>query len=84
MKRQLGLRRVTRDDLARHLREAEVLAAEAIGESSVYHCRAGAGESVAVSLPGGAGLIVELEVVRSPALERRRRKRAAAEAPPTD
>lgn len=80
MKRRLALRRVTREDLAQHLREVEVTAAEAIGEASVYHCRGKAGESVAVALPGESGLIVEIQAA-SPPPERRRRKRVAAPPP---
>ncbi|MFC5300379.1 hypothetical protein [Azospira restricta] len=77
MKRQLGWRRVPRQDLARHLREVEIVASEAVGESSIYHCRSTSGESIAISLPGEVGLIVDIAVAVPPALDRRRRRAAA-------
>lgn len=76
MKRQLGWRRVARQDLARHLREAEILASEAIGETSIYRCRGKTGESVVISLPGETGLIIDIAAAIPPALERRRRRDA--------
>jgi len=78
MKRQMSLRRVAREMLAQHLREVDILASEAVGEASVYHCRQGKSESMAISLPGDTGLIVELNSPTSPGLERRRRRRGAA------
>ena len=79
MKRQLGWRRVPRQDLARHLREVEVIASEAVGESSVYHCRDKSGESIAIALPGDVGLIVDIALPMPPTLERRRRRGTAAD-----
>lgn len=76
MSRRLTLRRIPREELAAHLREVEVLAAEAVGETSVYHCLGRQGESVAIALPGDRGLIVEIPS-QLPTLERRRRKQSA-------
>jgi len=78
MKRQMSLRRVAREMLAQHLREVDILASEAVGEASVYHCRQGKSESMAISLPGDTGLIVELSSAAPPGLERRRRRRSTA------
>jgi hypothetical protein len=72
VKRRLGWRKVSRDELAAHLREVEILAAEAIDETSVYRCQGAGGGSIVVSLPGGNGLIVQSELALDPALERRR------------
>ncbi len=76
MKRGLGWQRVTREALADHLRQADILASEALGDTSVYRCKDGDGESIAVSLAGndGAeGLIIRLRVERPVPLERRRK-----------
>ena len=72
MKRRLGWQRVSHDELADHLRGVEILTAEAVDETSVYRCRDAGGESIAVALPGGHGLIVKLAQALNPALERRR------------
>ncbi len=75
MKRSLGWQRVTREALADHLRQADILASEALGDTSIYRCQDSEGESIAVSLVGGTaaeGLIIRFRVERSPALERRR------------
>ena len=73
MKRSLGWQRVTREDLADHLRQADILASEALGDTSVYRCQDGDGESIAVSLAGAEGLIIRLRVERPVPLERRRK-----------
>ncbi|HEX5802594.1 MAG TPA: hypothetical protein VFY24_06195 [Azospira sp.] len=75
MKRQLGWQRVSREAVAQHLREVDILGSEAVGDASVYHCRDQNGESMAISLPGDSGLIISLKGLPSPALERRRRRR---------
>jgi hypothetical protein len=72
VKRRLGWRQVSRDELAGHLEHVEVTASEAIGEASLYRCRGESGESVAVALPSGAGLIIELQREVLPVLDRRR------------
>jgi len=79
MKTRMLSRSVSREALAQHLREAELLYSEAVGEACVYHCRRGKVESMAIALPGDCGLIVEL-AGNAPALERRRRRRTAAAA----
>lgn len=72
MKRRLGWRKASRDDLAAHLREVDILAAEAVDGASVYRCQSAGGDSIVISLPGGNGLIVQSELALDPALERRR------------
>ena len=75
MKRGLGWQRISREALADHLRQADILASEALGDTSIYRCRDGEGESIAISLAGdadGEGLIIRLRDYRLPALERRR------------
>lgn len=74
MKQRLGWQRVPRETLAQHLREVEILASEAVGETSIYHCRGKGGESMAIALPDGNGLLVTPTATAQPALERRRRR----------
>lgn len=74
MKRHLAWRLVSREELASHLHQTEVLDSEAIGEATLYRCASTSGETVAVSLPGDRGAIVEIQLKVTPALERRRRK----------
>jgi len=73
MKRRLGWRRISREALADHLRQTDIEAAEAIGDSSVYRCRGADGDSIAIALPDGEGLLVEIAIELDPALDRRRR-----------
>jgi len=73
MKRSLGWQRVTREGLADHLRQADILTSEALGDTSVYRCQDGEGESIAVSLAGAEGLIIRLRAERPAPLERRRK-----------
>ena len=75
MKRGLGWQRVSKEDFADHLRQADILAAEAFGGSSIYRCRDGDGESIAISPAGDAaeGLIIRLRAERPAPLERRRK-----------
>ncbi len=73
MKRQLAWQRVPREALAQHLREVDILESEAIGEVNVYRCRDKQGESMAISLPGDTGLIINVKQALPPTLERRRR-----------
>lgn len=73
MKRRLGWRRISREAFADHLRHAEIEVAEAIGDTSVYRCRSDDGNSIAIALPDGEGLIVEIAIELDPALDRRRR-----------
>jgi len=75
MKAELAWRRVPRELLAQHLREVEILGAEAVGEASIYHCRSQRGESMAISLPGESGLIIDIKATVAAPLERRRRAR---------
>jgi hypothetical protein len=75
MKTGLAWRRVPREVLAQHLREVEILGAEAVGEASIYHCRSQRGESMAISLPGENGLIIDIKAPLTAPLERRRRTR---------
>ena len=84
MKHRLGWQRVPREALAQHLREVDVLASEAVGETSIYHCRGKDGESMAIALPGGNGLLVTLKAIASPALERRRRRAVGTTEPPRE
>jgi hypothetical protein len=72
VKRRLGWRKVSRDELAPPQRDVELHSAEAIDETSVYRCQGAGGGSIVVSLPGGNGLIVQSELALDPALERRR------------
>ena len=64
MRRSLGWQRVTREGLADHLRQADILTSEALGDTSVYRCQDGEGESIAVSLAGAEGLIIRLRAER--------------------
>ncbi|MBK8523183.1 MAG: hypothetical protein IPL58_03090 [Betaproteobacteria bacterium] len=79
MKRRLGWRQVSRDELSGHLEHVEVTASEAVGEASLYRCQGKSGESVAISLPSGAGLIIELRREVAPVLERRRQSEPGEE-----
>ena len=75
MKHRLGWQPVTHEELADHLKSADILTAEAIGGTSVYRCRHANGETIAISLPGEigpGGLIVRIEFDRPSTLERRR------------
>lgn len=76
MKRGLGWQRVTREALADHLRQADIVAAEALGDTSIYRCRDSEGESIAIALAGDAaaeGLVIRLRTERPAPLERRRK-----------
>jgi hypothetical protein len=79
VKRRLGWRQVSRDELSGHLEHVEVTASEAVGEASLYRCLGKSGESVAISLPSGAGLIIELRREVAPVLERRRQSEPGEE-----
>ena len=72
MKRELGWRTVSREELAQHLQDVEILSSEAIGETSAYRCRKDNGESIAVSLPNDMGLIIEVSLHLPKTLDRRR------------
>ena len=73
MKSRLLHRHVDRQMLAEHLGEHLVIAAESLGEARLYRCRDGESESLAIALPDGSGLLVELS---APApVDRRRRAR---------
>jgi hypothetical protein len=74
VKRHLVWRQVSRDELAAHLQTNAVLASEANGEATLYRCEDSNGETVAIALPGEHGVIIEIQLEVSPALERRRRK----------
>jgi hypothetical protein len=80
MKRRLGWRQVSREELAGHLEHVEVTASEAVGDASLYRCEGQAVESVAVSLPNGTGLIIELRREVAPILDRRRQPDSPAAA----
>lgn len=84
MKRRLGWRQVSREELAGHLEHVEVTASEAVGEASLYRCQGKSGESVAVSLPSGAGLIIEMRREVAPVLDRRRRPDGQSDAGEAD
>ncbi|MCK6405007.1 MAG: hypothetical protein L6Q60_03210 [Rhodocyclaceae bacterium] len=74
MKRRLGWRHVSRETLAEHLGRVDIIAAEAIGDTSIYRCLEAGEESIAVSLGNGQGdgLIIEVSLEIPAALERRR------------
>lgn len=75
MKQQaLEWREVSRQDLAAHLQGAEIVHSRALGSSSLYHCRNVDGDTIAVALPDGAGLVIGVVRPHNPALERRRQR----------
>lgn len=74
MRRRLGWRHVSREALAAHLGRVDIVAAEALGDTSIYRCQGADGESIAISLGNGQGdgLIIEVSLEIPAALERRR------------
>lgn len=72
MKRRLNWQKISRDELAAHLRTVEVIRSEAIGDANLYRCSGKEGETVAIALPGDVGLVIALQLDIPPALERRR------------
>ena len=75
MKRGLDWQGVSRNELADHLESADVIRSQAVGDTSIYHCRHESGETVAIALPGGTGLIVGMAFAVSPVLERRKNRK---------
>ncbi len=64
---------VDRATLAAHLQSARIDRSQALGDTSLYHCHGANGESIAIALPDGSGLIVGITAAASPFFERRRR-----------
>lgn len=75
MKTPLAWEPVSREALTAHLEAREVLGAQAVGETLLYRCQDGDGETLALALPGGQGLIIRALPPRLP--EKERRKAAA-------
>lgn len=73
MKEKLRYDVVEREALAVHLERQTVLSATAEGTLHLYHCQDARGESLAIALENGQGVIVRLE--RPLALDRRRAAR---------
>lgn len=82
MKRGLDWEEISRGELAEHLQTAKVIRAQALGDTSVYHCKHGSGETIVVALPGGSGLVIGMAKSVSPTLERRKQGAEEAENPP--
>lgn len=76
MKHGLDWKAVNRQELAEHLQSADILRSQALGESNLYHCRHTDGESIAIALPDGNGLIVGKTLPPTP--ERRKARRQAS------
>ncbi len=71
MKHKLAYDIVAREELAKHLEQQTVLAAEADGSLHLYRCQDHLGESLTIALDNGQGIIVRLNRP-SPPLDRRR------------
>ncbi len=74
-KPQLEYRRITRQALADHLGQHEVLSAEVCTGLTVYRCAAanGDGETLAISLPEGEALLISSPLAVGGKLDRRRK-----------
>jgi len=72
VKRGLDWEEISRGELAEHLQSASLIRSQAIGETCLYHCRHASGDTIAVALPGGNGLIIGMARAVSPTLERRK------------
>lgn len=81
MKRGFDWEEISRGELADHLRSAKVIRSQALGETSVYHCKHGGSETIAVALPSGGGLIIGIAKTISPTLERRKKRHDEDSAP---
>ena len=79
-RRALEWTTVDRATLAEHLQAARIDRSQAVGATSLYHCRSAGGETVAIALPDGSGLIVGLTPPAAPRFERR--KKPADDGPP--
>lgn len=67
----IAWRAADRHELASLLTEANQVSAQAVGEATVYRLGGEHGEMLAVALPGGQAVVVE--VAAPPAVKRRRR-----------
>lgn len=74
MKPGLDWAEITRSELADHLQSATLIRSQAFGSTSLYHCKHTDGETIAVALPGGNGLIIGVAMSASPTLERRKQR----------
>ena len=72
MKRTLTWRPLDRQALTDHLGKAEVMTSEAFGNACAYRCRGEDGETIAIALPCGTGLLITAGLERPAVLERRR------------
>ena len=69
--KDLAWRAANRRELATLLTDARQVSSQAVGEATVYRLTGEQGELLAISLPGGQAVLVE--VAPSPAVKRRRR-----------
>ena len=73
MKRGLDWKEISRSELAEHLQSARIIRSQAVGDTNLYHCIHSSGETIAVALPNGNGLLMGMARSVSPTLERRKR-----------
>ncbi|MDK9723464.1 MAG: hypothetical protein OEL88_01155 [Sterolibacteriaceae bacterium MAG5] len=69
--KDLAWRAANREELATLLTEARQVSSQAVGEATVYRLTGDHPEFLAISLPGGQAVVVE--VAPSPGIKRRRR-----------
>jgi len=81
VKRGLDWKEISRNELAEHLQSARIIRSQAVGDTNLYHCIHGSGETIAVALPNGNGLLMGMARSVSPTLERRKRNAEAAASP---
>lgn len=72
MKRGLDWKEVGRSELAEHLQSGKIVRSRALDGTNLYYCRHGSGETIALALPNGKGLIIGVAKSVSPSLERRK------------
>lgn len=72
-RRALEWTTIDRAALAEHLQAARIDRSQAVGTTNLYHCRSASGETIAIALPDGSGLIIGLTPTSTPKFERRKK-----------
>ena len=83
VKRGLDWEEISRGELAEHLQSAKIVRSQALGDTSLYHCKHAGGETIALALPDGNALLIGMAKSVSPTLERRKQRLDEATKPST-